>query len=263
MRVGRALGGLAVTITALSLMASAPAAAQVTDPLPVGEAKGVALKRERGVLVVVFTERSKSLHRKVAGRRVTMSCVELGPKGRFGPESLRRASTTFWAPTGRRARRLWTGDGSRGYDWCQVFLPQRIVRQRDVTHYYAARPIVAIPLTQRGAVYIDEERRAWRLSTLLSLAEIVADEEGLDGLPTAAQLLDALGPWHPLSRRLIPLAAPSDTPPPGRIGYYGDGAENVAIAVLSASGRRLFLEVGADDVLHTNVIHYLEKPQLR
>ena len=49
------------------------------------------------------------------------------------------------------------------------------------------------------------------------------------------------------------LASPADTPPPGRIGYYSDGALHVAVVIVSGSGRRLFIELEPDDVLHTNV----------
>ena len=61
------------------------------------------------------------------------------------------------------------------------------------------------------------------------------------------------------SRRLrdTQLASPADTPPPGTVGYYSDGAEHAAAVTLSAAGRRLFIEVDADDVLRTNVARYL------
>ena len=53
------------------------------------------------------------------------------------------------------------------------------------------------------------------------------------------------------------LAQPSDTPPPRTIGYYSDGVKHAALVVLSASGRRLFIEVSADRTLYTNVAEYL------
>jgi hypothetical protein len=56
---------------------------------------------------------------------------------------------------------------------------------------------------------------------------------------------------------IVALASPADTPPPGSVGYYSDGARHAAAVVLSAAGRRLFVEVDADDVLRTNVAMYL------
>ena len=54
----------------------------------------------------------------------------------------------------------------------------------------------------------------------------------------------------------------------GSLGYYSDGHEHVAAAMLSASGRRLFLEYDGDAV-STNVQPYifdwrpLPSPELR
>jgi hypothetical protein len=62
---------------------------------------------------------------------------------------------------------------------------------------------------------------------------------------------------RPLKLSVVALATPSDTPAAGSIGYYSDGAQHVATVVVSASGRRLFLEADVDHVIRTNVIEYL------
>jgi hypothetical protein len=54
----------------------------------------------------------------------------------------------------------------------------------------------------------------------------------------------------------VALGAPSDTPPAGAVGYYSDGAQHAAAVVLSASGKRLFLEQNGD-VLHMNIAKYI------
>ena len=56
--------------------------------------------------------------------------------------------------------------------------------------------------------------------------------------------------------RFVELVDPTDTPPAGSLGYYSDGHEHVAAAMLSASGRRLFLEYDGDAV-STNVQPYI------
>jgi hypothetical protein len=53
------------------------------------------------------------------------------------------------------------------------------------------------------------------------------------------------------------MASPSETPPAGSVGYYSDGGEHAAAVVVSEAGRRLFVELDAGDVLHTNVAKYL------
>jgi hypothetical protein len=77
MSLPRALG----LITMLFLVAAPSAAAQ----LPVGEADGVRIFRDRqGAIVVKFTPRAAKLWRRVAGRRVSVFCTDLP----------RRAATT-------------------------------------------------------------------------------------------------------------------------------------------------------------------------
>lgn len=62
---------------------------------------------------------------------------------------------------------------------------------------------------------------------------------------------------RPLKLAVVALSSPSDTPPAGSLGYYSDGTEHVAAVVLSASGRRLFLEFDVDHTIRTNVSEYL------
>ena len=68
---------------------------------------------------------------------------------------------------------------------------------------------------------------------------------------------------EPLSLPVVALASAGETPPAGAVGYWSDGARRVAVAVLSASGRRLFIEFSEDDVLRTNVAGYIYTVQRR
>src|SRR5829696_1135608 len=86
------------------------------------------------------------------------------------------------------------------------------------------------------------------------LAAFVKDQQKLAGAPTYAQLLQEV---PRAAKRVVQLQAPGDTPPPKRIGYYSDGQEHTALAILSASGKRLFIEQSAGDVLSTNVAAHL------
>ena len=56
--------------------------------------------------------------------------------------------------------------------------------------------------------------------------------------------------------QLVSLAGPREAPPPGKVGYYSDRAEHVAVVALSRSGRRLFIEIDRD-VVSTNVAGYV------
>jgi hypothetical protein len=238
------------------LVPASSAGAQTAPKLPVGEADGVRIVRERGAIVVVFTPQARRLWRRVAGRRVSVFCEE-GPEPEgFGFQFFSEGGGTFRAP--RRGRRLRTGDLTRGMDICRVWLEPRTIRRHGERTRTRRELIVAIPLSQRGAVRLDEQRRTTALVILLHYAALDADRRKLDNWPTSADLVSfvpRLG--RPLKLSVVELASPSDTPPAGAVGYYSDAAEHVAAVVLSASGRRLFLEYDADDVVRSNVLEYL------
>ena len=86
------------------------------------------------------------------------------------------------------------------------------------------------------------------------IAGVVQERQKLHGIPTYAQLIRE---FPSLARRVVELAAPGDSPPAGKVGYYSDGQEHIATVIISASGRRLFIEAAADDVFSTNVLEYL------
>jgi hypothetical protein len=239
-------GGVTGVVTVLLLVLVLPSAGAAQAPLPVGEADGVRLVRERGELVVVFTPRAQRLWRRVAGKRVDVACVEFVEGGTRSGGNLLRAP--------KRGRRIRTGDGSR-VDYCRVWLPARRVGRGGERQRRGRVLIVSIPFTQEGAVFLDEQLNAFGLIGILTISELSAEEAGRKGYLTYAELIDADA--RPGARSLfVELASPSDTPPPEKVGYYSDGAKHVAAVVLSAQGKRLFLEFN-DDVLHTNVARYL------
>ncbi len=117
--------------------------------------------------------------------------------------------------------------------------------------------IVSIPFTQEGAVFLDEQLNAIGLFGILTISELAAEDAGRKGYLTYAELIELATDARPRARSLfVELASPSDTPPPEKVGYYSDGAQHAAAVVLSASGKRLFLELNGD-VLHTNVARYI------
>lgn len=241
------------TVVALLL---ATALAGLTAPaagakLPVGEADGVRIIRVKGAIVVVFTPQAAKLYRRIAGKRVSVFCTEVLEDG-YGS-----GGATQRAPARRRPIR--TGDATRGLDYCRVSLPPRTIRRNGGTTRHGRRVIVSIPLTQKGAVLLDEEKGARDLFSLSIYATLAAEKLHLDGAPTTAQLLDFVAGLNGgvVPKTLVGLATPADTPPAGSIGYYGDGAERTAFVTLSTSGRRLFIETEPDDVLRTNLAQYI------
>jgi len=237
-------GARAGLLVAPIVLVAAPAAANAD--LPVGEAEGVRIVRERGALVVVFTQRAERLRKRVAGKLVSVLCTELVASGANSGGATQRA------PNG--GRRIKTGDLTRGMDYCRVWLAARTVKRDGERRRVGRELIVSIPLTQNGAVILDEESKTAGMIGLLTVAGFYAAEGEAGRLPHAAAAArgDRGGARTGAAQARRPGAA-HDTPPLGKTGYYSDGREHVAAVVVSASGRRLFIETAADNVLHTNV----------
>ena len=233
-----------IVLVAVALVPSAAAA-----QLPVGEADGVRIVRESGRIVVVFTPRAAQLYRRLAGRFVGVECHELiDPDG--GPfQSVGSGYTVFRAP--RQGRRLRTGDHAR-WDYCRVWLEARTVRRNGRRERRPRALIVSIPLTQRGAIRLDEQAKASVLLKLEVAVGIIAYRLGLKTFPTPPQVLA-----RTRSPRVVALPTADATPPAGSVGYYSDGQQRAALVILSASGRRLFIGYEGDGVVRTNVAPYI------
>jgi hypothetical protein len=238
-RVAQIAGLVAIALLAV------PAAAGAQSELPVGEAEGVRIKRPAGGIVVVFTPAAQRHWRTVAGRRVSVFCTK------FLSDGTMYGGSTMRAP--KRGGRIRTGDLTPGQDYCRVWLARRSFRRNGQLVTQSRRLVVSVPLTQRGAVYLDEEKNVRLMMSILLFAGLEAEDRGQTTRPTAEQLLS----WRPrLGSVLSALTGPEDTPPAGKAGYWSDGAQHVAVVTVSALGRRLFWE-GEGDVLHTNVADYV------
>jgi hypothetical protein len=240
-------GGVTAVVTALLLALAAPSAATAQGPLPLSATDGVRLVRERGALVVVFAKRAERLWRRVAGRRVDVHCTQLFEDGTGSGNNVVRAP--------KRGRRIRTGDGSRGWDYCRLWLEARTVRRDGRSRRVPRRLITSLPLTQQGTVFLDNQYNAFLLSILLMASELIAEDRGREGFLMPDELMQLANP-KPGEPALAVLPSPSDTPPAGAIGYYSDGAKHAAAVIVSAAGKRLFFEVNGDAV-HTNVLRYL------
>jgi hypothetical protein len=214
--------------------------------LPTGEADGVRVVRERGAVVVIFTARAGKLYKRIAGEEVVVSCTEVLEAGTTTGEVKLRAP--------KRRGKLVTGDRTRGMDYCRVWRAPHTVIRNGKRRRFPRRLLVSVPLTQRGAVFLDEQSKTIELVGVLVLVELATEEQNLPGAPTYAQLIEEA---PKAADEIVALANPADGPPAGRVGYYSDGQEHVAVSILSASGRRLFIETAADDVLTTNVSRYV------
>ena len=214
---------LAVVLSLVFGMGAQSASAQVA-----GEDEGVTAVRGSHGIVLRFGPRAARVYRRIAGRRVVVSCSTVSPLGGGFSED-GGSSESMRAP--RRGRRIRTFTGGR-VDYCSVRLgkPTRQV-------------VAAAPLTADGRTFLDERETAW----LLMVPFEVADQGAVP--PSTAELV-ALGRGH-----VVALEGPGGTPPPGKLGYWNDGTLVAAVA-MTAKGRRLFFETEGD-VVRTNALVYL------
>jgi hypothetical protein len=234
------------TAVALALLPASTALAQDPIDLPVGEAHGVRLEEGRGGYVLIFSHRSAKLRKRINSRYAWISCTHLGDLfSSVGSGNL---------DISRRGRRVGTGFRVEDADFCRFFLRSHTVKRHGSRQRVPRRVLFSISLTQAGAVYLDEEAKADSVYEISLLAAFVKDQQKLPGAPTYAQLLREV---PRAAKRVVQLQAAGDTPPPKRIGYYSDRQEHTVLAILSASGKRLFIEQSAGDVLSTNVAAHL------
>jgi hypothetical protein len=230
---------VALAVTAV-LAAAAPAAAQ--NPAQPLEVRGVrAVNAPSGGVTITFTARAAKLYRRVAGRRTIVRCQAAQPTGAL-LLPVDRADELFAdrrAPRTRRPLRINHAAGQR-FDVCEL----TVLRSRGHGARRKFRTVVslALPITQAGAEYLEARRIGERtVAVLLFTASL-----GRGGAYPAAPAVAAEVP------RLAVLAAPGDSPPPGRIGLYSDGARHVTVVAVTTAGVRLFIDANAG-VLTSNV----------
>jgi hypothetical protein len=222
MRLRRLL--LTAALPALLALPQA-ASAQIAGPH-----EGVTAAHGAHGIVIKFGKRAAKTYRRIAGRRIKLSCESVSRNGYgYGYGVDGGSETIVKAP--RKRGRIRTFDRGRA-DLCTV----RLRRAGDEV-------VAAAPLTARGRTFLDEVVTAALVEGVLELADH-------DGTPAPAA--DVVAQGHGL---VVALDGPDAPPPPGKVGYWTDGVRVVSAAV-SAAGRRLFVEIERD-VVRTNVLGYI------
>jgi hypothetical protein len=213
-------------IAALPALLALPqtASAQVAGP-----DEGVTAAHGAHGIVIKFGKRAAKTYRRIAGRRIKVSCESVSRNAGYGISVEGGMEMTVRAP--RKRGRIRTFDRSRA-DICVVRLPKA-----------GDEVVAAAPLTARGRTFLDELGIASLISTVLD----IGDDDG-----TPAPAADVVAQGH---GAIVALDGPDATPPPGKAGYWTDGVR-VLVAGVSAAGRRLFIEVERD-VIRTNVLRYI------
>ena len=239
----------------------------VIQPLPAdaaasrtGATRYVRVYRLRsGKLTIVLTPRGRRTFRRDLRRDRVLyaSCVHL----RDTPQGASIDNVTFPA-----AMSLGTG-GTKTYrpivdpraDFCDVNLAL-IARAagREKISLIDRPPLDAVPLTVRGAEYLEEDQIAVNSWTILFVARIDAQTiEPGDRFPPAELLVGSLRKVGGYGKVVV-LGAPTSSPPAGTTGIYSDTDAHLEIVTVSASGTRLFIDQNAG-VYSTNMQDHIDR----
>lgn len=235
---------IALVVTG-TLVWALPASAQ-TPILPTGEAKDVLIKPTGSDTVVSFHRGAAARYKVIAGRKILVTCTSLGRPAGPGIEVENSLTTDSTAPKRRRPFRAGLDAGKR--DYCEVSRARFSRRRGNRRTTYGERVIATVPLTQRGAVFLDEREKVGGLFALVTEADILADRRRDGRYPPASEVA------RQTRGRAVALATAQDTPPAGKLGVFTNQKE-ITVAVLSATGRRLYIQLQGDQVA-TNVIEF-------
>jgi hypothetical protein len=226
-------------VVAASLGVATPAAAQ--EPTLPLEVRGVrAENAASGGVTITFSSRAAKLYRRIAGLRTIVRCQAISEGALLVP--LDRATELFedtTAPRVRRPLRIRHSAGAR-FDVCEITALR--ARGRGARRTFRTVLSLAVPITQPGAVYLNARRVGERLVAMLVFTASLGSGGRYPAAPAVAEDVP----------RLVPLAAPGDSPPPGRYGLYSDAARHVTVVGLTATGSRLFIDADGG-VLTSNV----------
>lgn len=211
-----------------------------TAALPIGtDTHGVLARIVHGYVVITFKRDAAGQYRRIAGRTVEVGCVALLRTTASGAASDRVfTGGRLTAPHRRAPLREFVGETGRRPDYCAVQLLQGGTSRVE---------IAAVPVSARGATYLDERRTVGEILDLLLVTQRPS------GLPTSAASMQTL------TRGLVvPVSGPEQPPPVGHVGYWTDGTNEVYLGALSHYGVLYFYQYEiSSDTVTTNVLDWL------
>ena len=220
--------------------AAAPTATAAVRPLPVGtDSHGVIARFGHATAVVTFTHAAAARYRRIAGRTVQVGCVAIVRTTHSGALiEYVAASQRMVAPRRRKPMRAFIGERGGRPDYCTVQLVRR---------HAPPTEIAEVPISARGATYLDERRTVQDILGVMLLADSPS------GRPLSAARMQALSGGH-----VVPVSGPEQPPPPGHAGYWTDGSNDVYVGELTHYGTLFFFDSQINtDIVTTNMLDWL------
>lgn len=223
----RRLALSAVLASAVAVPVTVPAAAAVAKPrpLPASDVASVSVAPAgRGAYVVRFarTRSGERSYARVAGRRVVLSCGEVG-RNPLRSRGASPGTTTIRLP--REPSELRVDHLTRGFNLCMLRLRA------------TAPPVITFALDRDGRAFLAEQVTARTLLALVDAARRFERHDARHAYPSAAVLSRLVG------RRVVALASPTATPPGAVPGAYSEAGRRFAAVAVAATGRRMYFEL--------------------
>jgi hypothetical protein len=213
--------------------AEAPNTPAGVKQLPLNtDGHGVSVRRKGKEVVITFAKQAAASYNKIAGHRVDAGCETLDQTGGSG-YAIATSGTgeVLVAPRRRRPFSAFVGPG--GFDFCTVKLHQSKGQGATVE-------IAAVPVSRRGAIYLNERQTARDVLSVLVLVSLPSDTAP----PAATQI------QRRTHGQVAPLPGPNTRPPANLVGYWTDGRAEVYVAELTYDGTLFFfdgkLDTGVD-----------------
>jgi hypothetical protein len=196
---------------------------------PVGEADGIRATAVAGRLTVRFGGRAAAAFRRIAGRRVSVTCSGARTIGLFTLRALQDAIHVARPRAPRHGGVLRTPIAGVS-DLCAI---------TDDGHTIAT----ATPTAAGNRLEAD----FLAIVPILSASEDVGVPAGATTYPPAATIAKRIG------HGAVALSGPDAPLARGHVGVWTDGAQRAALATTSATGRRMVWADDGDGILRSNV----------
>ena len=238
---------LAASVLAV-LVAAAPAGAATAPsdaPAPAFPESGLRIVGDRHGAILRFTGAAAKAGRFWRGAHLQVACDRVAWR-EFSDGGIAEGWAGGPAFNGRSLR---IGVPEKGMDYCIVRHP--------ASRGGGSRLVAVAAISTAGRAWVTDLQAS---VILLSIPEPESTPPGR--VPTIDEMLaENANSTTPAGKPLpeppiVALAAPAATPPTGTVGFWSDGHQHAVWAVLSPTGRRLFIEVDADDVVRSNVLAF-------
>lgn len=218
--------------------------------LALGSTRYVRIVRTHGQLVLRLTAAGQQrFGSEVRGKLLTADCVRLR-KTAAGLVSAEDVEG-FASIPGPHGRRINVSLVDPHADFCDVVLT-RTTRIRHGTKFKSlpGPPLDAVPLTERGAEYLNEDQVTQQLLFVIDIAQAFAAQHRPRDFPTASELTKIPG--------TVALRSANSTPPAHEVGYFSNGRDYAEVVARSASGQRLFIAI-KHGIQRTNVADHIAR----